>query len=140
MRVWKRVYFDSGAAKENRVVADARLHRKIFRFDVAYFPRLIADFSRHGNRCAGTCCDDFAALHSLAVYGCRRQVQPDLAALLAFFGENQHAVAYDDQSFIAFHTESSASQCHMAMRHNHSNSRLRQDNTPAGFPWLRSVL
>src|SRR6185503_11030375 len=63
-------------------------------------PRLIAVRirTRHGEARAGR--DDLAALHSLVVDRGRRQVEPDVRALLAFLDVYEDAIADDDQLLV----------------------------------------
>ena len=89
--------FDTRLTEEQRVVADARLHRHESRFTACRAPRLVAQLPGIGHRKAGTGSRDTSALHGLIVHGGRRKVEAHLAPLLTLLERNEDAVAHDDQ-------------------------------------------
>src|SRR5207249_2409242 len=100
--------FDRGFAEEQRVIAGLRLGRQIFHFGTSAvdLPRLLvhARGLRHRGPWSGR--DDAPALDLPSFDRRGGQIEADIGPLLALLGNDEDAVANDDQALrVVRHTE-----------------------------------
>src|SRR3989441_10496675 len=85
-------------AKEQRVVAELRLHRQVFHVGAADLPRLVVHARRLGHRRARARGDDAATLYLATLERRRPAGEADVGPLLALLRRAEHAVPHDDQA------------------------------------------